>query len=149
MRSFRSLAATLLIYYRYLYPGCNGNLPSFEAGTAWPHSTVGRHQTLFSPAWLSAANDALAIAAGSDLNKLTYARSAEAGGPIPRDYPNYWSALSPEVSKDGGWDGSRYYGANLQRLVSIKEKYDPRCYLRKGPTFATAACRAGGYASIF
>lgn len=130
-----------------MFPRLNGNLPASDAATAWPHSSASGHQTLFSPAWSSATNDAFVKTAGGDLNKITTERSREIG--LAADYPNYWSALTPEITKNGGWDGARYFKGNLARLVQLKEKYDPKCLLRKGPTFATAACKKGGYASIF
>ena len=131
-----------------MYPRLNGNLPSSDADTAWPHSSASGHQTLFSPAWSSASNDAFVKAAGGDLNQISYDRSSEIGL-YPRDYPNYWSAPTPVISKNGGWDGSRYFGANLGRLIQVKTKYDPKCLLRKGPTLATEACKKGGWASVF
>jgi hypothetical protein len=88
--------------------------------------------------------------AGGDLSRITYDRQRTVGL-FPRDYPNYWSdkRAGAEIAKNGGWDGAKYFGGNLPRMVSVKEKYDPKCLLRKGPTLATEACVKGGWASVF
>lgn len=46
---------------QYLHPGFSGNLPATDEETAWPHSVAG-HQTLFSPGWSLAPNDAKVFA---------------------------------------------------------------------------------------
>ena len=62
--------ASALWVLQYVHPTLGGNLPKTEGETAWPHVTVGS-QTLFSPAWSSAANDGLVQSALADLAAIT------------------------------------------------------------------------------
>lgn len=64
------------------------------------------------------------------------------------DYVNYIAPRGTAgLSKNGGWDSSKYYGPNIARLQTLKQKYDPKCLLHKGPTFASTQCKAEGWAS--
>lgn len=123
---------------QYMSPGLNGNLPASDADTAWPHSVVG-HQVLFAPAWKNATNDQLVYQFNDQFNNLTYAQQAMYGPPIA-DYPNY---ISPDDS------GSRVFGANIDRLIAIKEKYDPFCTIHNGRVFASLGCLARGFGNFF
>jgi len=130
--------ATALWLIQYMSPGLNGNLPKSNADTAWPHAVAG-HQTLFSPAWSLASDDSLAVQANNVLNLLTYAQEALVG-PALADYPNY---ISPGASE------SRVWGDNVERLIDIKQKYDPDCTIHSGRVFASSGCIRGGWANIF
>lgn len=141
---------------QYMFPNLSGHLPKSAADTAWPHNTVG-HQTLFSPAQTQAQNDDLFVKYTGLLNKLTYDRQNALKKVIP-DYPNYISlrtvaGMSKTKAGAGpkqvGWDGSRVWGANVARLQTIKEKYDPKCLLKQGPVFSSKTCTKKGLATIF
>jgi len=123
---------------QYMSPGLNGNLPPSDASTAWPHSVSG-HQTLFSPAWNNATDDAVTFASNDKFNQLTWDHQATVGK-VLADYPNY---ISPKVS------GERVWGDNVDRLIRVKAKYDPFCRIHQGRVFATAACKANRWANVF
>lgn len=124
---------------QYMPPGLNGNLPSSDADTAWPHSVAG-HQTLFSPAWNLSRDDPLADTTNEDLSNMTYHHQSNLTPSFLADYPNY---MSPGV------DAARLFGDNAARLVVVKEKYDPLCRLHQGRVFASAACVIGGWANLY
>lgn len=130
--------ATGLWALQYMFPGLSGTLPATSDATAWPHTVAG-HQTLFSPSWEHAMADGLTASANSKLNQITYDHQASVGPQIP-DYPNY---ISPGVS------GSRVWGSNVARLITVKAKYDPMCRIHNGRVFASAACILGGWANIY
>lgn len=130
--------ATALWALQYMSPGLNGNLPTSPSATGWPHTIAG-HQTLFSPAWLSSADDTVTAVDNENFNQLTYQQQAKVGPVIP-DYPNY---ISPNAT------GSRVWGHNVRRLIQVKEKYDPNCRIHNGRVFATRACIKGGWANIY
>ncbi|CEJ83174.1 hypothetical protein VHEMI03195 [[Torrubiella] hemipterigena] len=123
---------------QYMFPGLNGRLPKLDTDTAWPHSKVG-HQMLFTPAYRRATGDACARAALQAFNQLTYDQQRKTGGFIA-NYPNY---ISP------GDSGRMVWGDNVERLIQIKAKYDPRCLIRNGRVFATSECIKGGWANIY
>ncbi|KAI4722991.1 FAD-binding domain-containing protein [Aureobasidium sp. EXF-10727] len=52
--------ATAVWVLQYMSPGQNGHAPLSDTDTAWPHS-ASAHQTLFSPAWTSATDDAFVL----------------------------------------------------------------------------------------
>lgn len=129
-------SASLVV--QYMFPGLNGNLPRSDSDTAWPHSKVG-HQTLFTPAYMSATDDGLALSALQEFNQLIYDQQRKSGEFIA-NYPNYMST---------GDSGRRVWGDNVGRLIQLKAKYDPHCLFRNGRVFATDECRKGGWANIF
>lgn len=124
---------------QYMSPGLNGHLPSSDNDTAWPHSVAG-HQTLFSPAWNYTSDDGLTEKTNELLSNMTYKHQATLEPKFLADYPNY---MSPAAS------GHRIFGDNVQRLINVKEKYDPRCRLHQGMVFATSACIDGGWANLY
>ncbi|PWN88397.1 FAD-binding domain-containing protein [Acaromyces ingoldii] len=124
---------------QYQFPGLNGHQPKNDDDTAWPHA-VTAHQTLFSPAWNRSSNDALVYHVNDMLNKITWDRQAQLDPPFVADYPNY---MSPNVT------ARRLFGDNVDRLIQVKEKYDPDCRLHQGRTWATNACKKLGVASFF
>lgn len=124
---------------QYMPPGLNGNLPSSDEATAWPHAVSG-HQTLFAPAWNSSRDDVAAHNANMMLSDMTYAHQATLDPPFLADYPNY---MSPSIP------AHRIYGDNVNRLIEVKDKYDPWCRLHQGRVFATLACEIGGWANLF
>lgn len=131
--------ATTLWIVQYMFPTMNGNLPGSSESTAWPHE-VSAHQTLFSPAWNHSSHDAFTIEQNAQLNAITYEHQATLFPPFIADYPNY---ISPNAS------GRRVWGQNVERLIQIKEKYDPYCLIHQGRVFATSACVEGGWANIY
>jgi len=130
--------ATALWALQYMPAGLNGNLPASNADTAWPHAVAG-HQTLFSPAWQSAEDDAIMVTSNNLLNQITWKNQAQVG-PVLGDYPNY---ISP------GDSGERVWGDNVKRLVQVKQKYDPECTIHNGRVFASLGCVRGGWANVF
>lgn len=125
---------------QYMYPGLNGHLPANDADTAWPHAQVG-HQTLFTPAYKHAENDAITLEAVEALNEVTYEQQKRVGGGIVlANYPNY---IAP------GDSGHRVWGHNVRRLAQVKQKYDPGCLVRNGRVFASQGCQMGGWANVF
>lgn len=123
---------------QYMSPGLNGNLPKSNDATAWPHANAG-HQTLFSPGYSKASDDELTLKDTAAFNDITHRHQASVGRPIA-DYPNY---ISPDSTGQQAW------GDNVQRLIQVKEKYDPSCRIHNGKVFATDACRALGFANVF
>jgi len=130
--------ASALWALQYMYPGLNGNLPSSDSATAWPHS-VSAHQTLFSPAWSSASDDALVNNNNNIFNQITY-KFQQANGAAIADYPNY---ISPSDA------GNKVWGSNVARLILIKTKYDPLCRINQGRVFASPSCLLKGAGNIF
>ena len=124
---------------QYQMPTLNGNAPKTNAATGWPHAVVG-HQTLFSPAWQNAKNDATIFKYNDQFNALTWGNQAKLSPSFLPDYPNYQSP---------GLEGKRIYGDNVARLIQIKDKYDPKCRLSNGRTFGTRACVAKGMGNLF
>lgn len=124
---------------QYMSPGLEGNLPPSNDATAWPHAVAG-HQTLFSPAWNYSIDDIIAYDTMKEMNNITYAHQATLDPPFLADYPNY---MSPFIS------GYRLFGDNVQRLIDVKNKYDPWCRLHQGRVFATLACEIGGWANLY
>ncbi|OAA69566.1 FAD binding domain protein [Cordyceps fumosorosea ARSEF 2679] len=129
---------------QYMFPGLNGHLPSSDSDTAWPHASVG-HQTLITPAYQHAENDALTLSTVRALNDITYAQQQHrsigvVGGGFLANYPNY---MAP------GDGGCRVWGHNVDRLIQVKEKYDPECLIRNGRVFASPGCLGGGWANVF
>ncbi|GAB7356224.1 hypothetical protein MBLNU459_g7044t1 [Dothideomycetes sp. NU459] len=132
--------ATAVWVVQYMHPGLNGHVPASGAATAWPHA-VSAHQTLFSPAWNRSAHDALTEAQNARFDELTHAHQARLRPEVViADYPNY---ISPGAS------GRRVWGDNVQRLVSVKEKYDPQCLIHQGRVFASPGCVGRGWANIY
>ncbi|KZZ95342.1 FAD binding domain protein [Moelleriella libera RCEF 2490] len=138
-------SASLVV--QYMFPRLNGHAPPTNNASAWPHATVG-HQTLFTPAYRDARNDHLALAALRDFNQITYdqqqaasssSSSSSAAGDLIWNYPNY---ASP------GDDGTRVWGANVERLIELKEKYDPACLLRRGLVFKSPGCERGNWGTV-
>ncbi|KAK2023009.1 FAD-binding domain-containing protein [Colletotrichum zoysiae] len=129
---------TSLWAVQYMYPGLNGNLPAKSEDTAWPHTVAG-HQTLFSPGWALPKNDKQTLETNTKINNLIYDHQSKVG-PFLADYPNY---ISPDS------EGHRVWGDNVQRLIDIKEKYDPDCIIAQGRVFASAGCTKRGKANIF
>lgn len=123
---------------QYMHPGLNGHAPKTANETAWPHAIPG-HQTLFSPAYLKAVDDAVVLRDNHKLNEIAWKHQAKVG-PFVADYPNYMSNDEP------AW---RIYGDNVQRLIQIKAKYDPDCHIHNGRVFATKACIKGGWANLY
>ena len=123
---------------QYMFPGLDGNLPTSDSATAWPHTVAG-HQTLFSPAWNNATDDSFVTGVNDVFNNITRSHQ-KAQGPVIADYPNY---ISPDDT------GSEVWGSNVPRLIDIKAKYDPLCRIHNGRVFATAACIRGGWANIY
>ena len=123
---------------QYMFPGLNGHAPLSDEATAWPHATTA-HQTLFSPAWNFSTSDSFVGEKNDALNNLTWTRQAALGQFIA-DYPNY---ISPRTT------GHRVWGNNVDRLIDIKEKYDPECRIHQGRTFASSACVEGGWANVY
>ncbi|QDS70221.1 hypothetical protein FKW77_007032 [Venturia effusa] len=123
---------------QYMFPGLNGHLPKTDDATGWPH-TIGGHQSLFSPAWTKAEDDGFMFDTNAFLNQISYDRQEEEGDYIP-DYPNY---ISPGVT------GKRVWGDNVERLIEVKEKYDPECRIHVGRVFASPGCLERGYANVF
>lgn len=123
---------------QYMYTNQNGHGPASDSETAWPHAQTA-HQTLFSPAWKSAVDDGFVVQHNDALNKITYDHQASVG-PFIADYPNY---ISPKA------DGYRVWGDNVERLIKIKAKYDPRCRIHQGRVFASEACVANGWANVY
>lgn len=121
---------------QYMYPGLNGNLPASDSDTAWPHSVSG-HQTLFSPAYKDAANDGITIETALELNRITDRTQVIKNGKLLANYPNY------ALPEEGNW---RVFGSNLGRLMRIKQKYDPRCLIRRGMVIPSPSCILGGWA---
>ena len=119
-------------------PGLNGNLPKSNDATGWPHADAG-HQTLFSPGYSKISTDALTLEDTVAFNQITHDHQATVGGPIA-DYPNY---ISPDST------GRQVWGGNVERLIRVKEKYDPQCRIHLGKVFGTRACVDHGYANIF
>lgn len=124
---------------QYMPPGLNGHLPSSDADTAWPHSVAG-HQTLFSPAWNFTRDDTVASATNAELNDITYNHQSGLTPSFLADYPNY---MSPNV------DARRIFGGNVERLIQVKQKYDPLCRLHQGRVFASAGCEIGGWDNLY
>lgn len=124
---------------QYMYPGLNGNLPKSDEDTAWPHANAG-HQTLFTPAYKEAKNDALTLAAVEALNQVTYGQQRKIHGGFLANYPNY---IAPSDS------GHQVWGGNMRRLAQVKQKYDPDCLIRNGRVFASVGCQARGWANAF
>lgn len=123
---------------QYMFPDQNGHAPRSDADTAWPHARSA-HQSLFSPAWNHSANDQFVLGHTDALNKITYDHQASLGTFIA-DYPNY---ISPKT------EGHRVWGNNVERLIRIKAKYDPKCRIHQGRVFASAACIANGWANVY
>lgn len=138
---------------QYMSPSLNGNAPTSDAATAWPHSIPG-HQTLFDPGWSLAQNDGLTNHYNEIFNNITYAQQASviaaANATVPKngacgglklcDYPNY---IGPDVP------GKQIWGENIARLSEIKQKYDPECRVRNGRVFASKGCIEEGVANVF
>lgn len=136
---------------QYMLPGLNGHLPASGKDTAWPHSNVG-HQTLFDPAWSKESSDGAARATNAALFELARSQGAShlgrdqsgrshACGPTTLcDYPNY---IQPDAL------GHEVWGDNVERLISLKEKYDPDCLIHTGRVFASAGCVRRGVANVF
>lgn len=123
-----------------LFPGLNGNLPASDAETAWPHSTSA-HITLTSAEWSNHTNQAFIY--DRDENYLmAYLRDFQNGlGDAPvYDYPNYVAPYSL---------ASEVWGDNFDRLLTVKEKYDPSCLFNRGRVFATTACVSKGLATTY
>lgn len=111
------------------------------------------YQTLFSPSQQNAKNDGLIQTYTNQFTTLVYALQREQGVDI-KDYPNYISpkqttGVSKVVKGVTGWNGARIWGANVARLNTIKEKYDPRCILNKGYVFSSKTCVSKGKANVF
>lgn len=123
---------------QYMFPGFNSHLPKSDDETAWPHSVVG-HQTLFTPAYMEASNDKLTLSALQAVNQITYDRQHQLGEFLG-NYPNY---ISPGDSR------RRVWGDNVQRLIVVKQKYDPKCLIRNGRVFASEGCVSGGWGNVF
>ena len=123
---------------QYMFPGLNGNLPKSNDATGWPHAEAG-HQTLFSPGYSKAKNDELTLKDTAAFNKITHDHQAAVGGTIA-DYPNY---ISPDST------GRQVWGANVPRLIQVKQKYDPFCRIHNGKVFATETCKFRGFANVF
>ncbi|KAI5270805.1 FAD-binding domain-containing protein [Aureobasidium subglaciale] len=123
---------------QYMYLGQNGHGPTSDEATAWPHAQPA-HQTLFSPSWESAENDAFVVRHNDALNQITYNHQASIKSFIA-DYPNY---ISPKA------DGHRVWGDNIERLIEIKAKYDPECRIHQGRVFASETCIERGWADIY
>lgn len=121
-----------------MYPTLNGNAPSSDIATAWPHHNTG-HQTLFSPAYNLASNDALTSSDNAVFDQLTHTQQSSVG-PFLADYPNY---ISPTTA------GSRVWAGNIPRLIQVKQKYDPQCRIHNGRVFASTGCIAGGWANVY
>lgn len=124
-----------------LFPGLNGNLPASDSETAWPHATSA-HITLTSAEWTNHTNQAFVY--DQDENHLmAYLRDFQDGlGDAPvYDYPNYVAPYSL-ASEVWGED-------NFNRLLTIKEKYDPQCLFNRGRVFATSACVSKGLATTW
>ncbi|CAD0112144.1 unnamed protein product [Aureobasidium uvarum] len=132
------IPATAVWVLQYMYPFQNGHAPISDTDTAWPHS-LSAHQTLFSPAWTDAADDAFVIHNNDVLNNITYHHQASIG-PFVADYPNY---ISPKAA------GERVWGGNVKRLVQVKGKYDPQCRIHQGRVFASEVCVEKGWANVF
>ncbi|KAK3181494.1 hypothetical protein K4F52_007204 [Lecanicillium sp. MT-2017a] len=124
---------------QYMFPGCNGHLPKSNFDTAWPHAVSG-HQTLFTPAYLQASNDGLTLSALAAANQITYDKQQELGEFLG-DYPNY---LCPVDNS-----GRRVWGENMEKLIEVKQKYDPECLIRNGPVLASQGCLSGGWGNMF
>ncbi|KAJ5151739.1 FAD-binding domain-containing protein [Penicillium capsulatum] len=129
---------TALWGIQYTHPTLNGHVPKSANETAWPHHIPG-HQTLFSPAYLKAIDDTVVLRDNHKLNEISWKHQAKVG-PFVADYPNYMSNDEP------AW---RIFGDNVQRLIEIKEKYDPDCHIHNGRVFATKACIKGGWADLY
>lgn len=79
------------------------------------------------------------ISTNTALNEMVHEHQKSVG-PVLADYPNY---ISPDA------DGEQVWGNNVQRLIDIKEKYDPECLLAAGRVFASPGCINRGKANIF
>ncbi|KAH8746957.1 hypothetical protein F5883DRAFT_437689 [Diaporthe sp. PMI_573] len=115
---------------QYIMPGTNGNAPASDSDTAWPHSTTA-HLTVTSGEWSNSSTTA--FIKGQDENfMMPYLRTFQEGlnQPSIYDYPNFI-----KVSEIWGQ-------ANYNRLVEIKQKYDPDCLLNRGRVFDTTSCKA-------
>ncbi|KAI5200292.1 FAD-binding domain-containing protein [Aureobasidium subglaciale] len=123
---------------QYMYPGQNGHGPASDEATAWPHAQTA-HQTLSSPVWESAENDAFVVQHNDALNKITYDHQASIGSFIA-DYPNY---ISPKA------DGHRVWGDNVERLIRVKVKYDPERRIHQGRVSASDTCIERGWANVY
>lgn len=130
--------ATASFVVQYMFPGLNGNLPKSDEDTAWPHAKVG-HQTLFTDSYADARDGSLSQAFLEAFNQVSYRKQHQMGEFIA-DYPNY---ISP------GWTGRRVYGDNMDRLMELKEKYDPKCLFSNGPVFGSPGCTRMGAANMF
>ncbi|GME36560.1 putative FAD binding domain protein [Neofusicoccum parvum] len=119
----------------YVLPGWNGAGPASDADTAWPHSTSG-HITLTSAEWSNdTTNDYIYE---RDSKMMSYLRDFQNGldEPAIYDYPNY---IAPYSKTAEVWSAE-----NFQKLLEIKEKYDPQCLFNRGRVPATRACVAKG-----
>ncbi|RDW64827.1 6-hydroxy-D-nicotine oxidase [Coleophoma cylindrospora] len=119
----------------YMYPNWNGAGASNDSATAWPHSTSA-HITLSSLMWSNQSN--ANYVDERDEVMMDYLREYQAGvdsAPI-YDYPNY---LAPYSKPSEVWGTD-----NFNRLVEIKEKYDPECLISRGVVIPTTACQSKG-----
>lgn len=65
----------------------------------------------------------------------------ELGEPAIYDYPNY---VAPYSKAEEVWGVD-----NFNRLVQIKEKYDPLCLFNRGRVLASQACISKGLATTY
>lgn len=119
----------------YMYPGWNNSGPASDNATAWPHSTSA-HITLTSLMWSNQSN--AAYVDERDTVMMDYLRSYQESLDAPPiyDYPNY---LAPYSKPEEVWGVE-----NFNRLVAIKEKYDPQCLMSRGVVIPTEACQSKG-----
>lgn len=124
-----------------IFPGLNQNSPSSSSDTAWPHATTS-HFTLMMVEWANHSNQAY-VYDQVENHMTAYVREfqAELGDPPIYDYPNY---IAPHSIASEVWGE-----ANFNRMVTIKEKYDPLCLFNRGRVIATAACVQKGLATTY
>ncbi|KAI9739698.1 MAG: hypothetical protein M1834_006417 [Cirrosporium novae-zelandiae] len=122
----------------YMFPNWNNAGPENDSDTAWPHATTA-HVTLTSPEWSNSSNTEYLY--DRDKVMMNYLRDFQNNLDMPPiyDYPNY---IAPYSNTTEVWGKE-----NFQRLLSIKEKYDPQCLFNRGRVFATTACVSKGLAN--
>ncbi|KAF8913671.1 FAD-binding domain-containing protein [Mucidula mucida] len=124
----------------YMFPGWNGAGPIVDSDTAWPHATSA-HVSLIALQYVNETLDS--FIEEQDTKMEGYLRDFQASLDMPPiyDYPNYispWSVTSEVWGED-----------NFNRLIAIKEVYDPDCLFNRGRVIPTTACTKKGLANTF
>ncbi|ROW04786.1 hypothetical protein VMCG_04891 [Cytospora schulzeri] len=115
----------------YMFPDWNKAGPASDSATAWPHSTSA-HITLSSLMWSNQSNAAYVDERDSVMMDYLRSYQESLNAPAIYDYPNY---LAPYSKPEEVWGVD-----NFNRLVAIKEKYDPQCLMSRGVVISTKAC---------